>query len=142
MSSRDKSKAALAKKPVKPVKARPSSRFGKKKPAKPEKKTFGLTRLQRMYKHILEASLDRGLDLTTAKRIAAGKVNQYRAKQAKAGKGPKLVGQGGSRRQWYPGKKMPKEMFICLVHGRKFRSEGTMLRHYGSGKHGLKALGK
>lgn len=87
-------------------------------------------KLERMYAHILESSLDRGKTLKVAKRIAAATVNKHRAKRAKTG-GPKLVGKGGSRRQWYPGKKGPERLY-CYTHKRRFKSLAGLKSHYRS----------
>lgn len=62
-----------------------------------------MTKRERQYKAILVGELTRGKSPKTAKRIAAATVNKTRARLAKKG-GTKLVGEGGGRQQWYPGK--------------------------------------
>jgi hypothetical protein len=101
--------------------------------------THGMTKRQRMYKHILESALDRGMDFYGAQRLAAATVNKFRARSASRHKGPKLVGRGGSRRQWYPGKKLTKEVFVCLQHDRKFKTRAGLERHYRSQQHRTRA---
>lgn len=116
----------------------------KKKPAKkPAKKPVSrkasrivgkMSKLERQFKHILESSLDRGKPYEVAVRIAAATVNKQRAKHSRKGDGPKLVGKGGSRRQWYPGK--GKETLVCLKHNRCFASKAALITHYRSHKKG------
>lgn len=93
-----------------------------------------MTKRERQYKHIYESLIDRGKSLTVAARIAAATVNKYRAKLSKAHKGPKLIRQGGSRNQYYPGKivKNKKEVFQCLKHRKRFKTKPGMLSHYRS----------
>jgi hypothetical protein len=48
-------------------------------------------------------------------------------------RGPRLVTRGGSRRQWYPGKRAARgrrALFVCLEHARRFRSRKALLIHY------------
>ncbi len=110
-----------------------------------------ISRRERMYKHVLESYLDRGYSLRTATARAAATVNKYRARLARGvrtctkrgrrkvcrtKRGPRLVTRGGSRRQWYPGKRRrvrargPRERFVCLEHARRFRSRKALLLHY------------
>jgi hypothetical protein len=95
-----------------------------------------LTRIQRMFKHIVENYLDRGYSVKDAEKRAAMTVNRYRAKSAKKHKGPKLISKGGTRHQWYPGKKLAgkkaKKTWQCLKHKRKFKSKAGLLTHYRS----------
>ena len=117
-------------------------------------------RRERQYKHVLESALDRllargepfGDALRRAKETAARTVNKLRAKRAtgrtickpdrrmkrgqraircRVDRGPKLVGKGGSRRPWYPGKK-GREVYACLAHGRRFKTRAGLLAHYRS----------
>ena len=100
-----------------------------------------MTRLERMYRHVLESEMARGRSYKVARRIAAATVNRHRAARARGrtvcrsvycryDQGPALIGEGGSRRQWYPGKKTGKrEVFACLGHGRRFRSKAGYLAH-------------
>jgi hypothetical protein len=67
-----------------------------------------LSKRERQYKHVLSGSLASGKTPKTAVRIAAATVNKTRARLAKTGKGAALIGSGGSRRQWYPGKAAAK----------------------------------
>lgn len=93
------------------------------------------TRLERMYHHILEASIDRGIPFAEARRIAAATVNKYRSARVARGEGPSLVTAGGSRRQWYPGKERAlgkPERFYCLKHHREFKTKAGLLAHYRS----------
>lgn len=62
------------------------------------------TKRERQYKHVLASSLASGKPEKVAVRIAAATVNKYRAEHA-GDDGPRLVTEGGSRRQWFPGKK-------------------------------------
>jgi hypothetical protein len=113
-------------------------------------------KLQRMYKHILESYLDRGLSPKEAARRAAATVNKRRASLASGKRicktrrrrrvcriirGPRLVGRGGSRRQWWPGKKTMREKFVCLEHGRRFKTKAGMTKHY-IAKHYRQVAGK
>lgn len=59
---------------------------------------------ERHYKHIVARYVEAGEPIEVAERIAAAVVNKYRRRLAEEGRGPKLVTEGGSRRQWYPGK--------------------------------------
>lgn len=61
-------------------------------------------KLERMWKAIVRSQRRAGKSLKTAHRVASATVNKYRSKLARKKRGPKLVGKGGSRRQWYPGK--------------------------------------
>ena len=87
-----------------------------------------------MEKHILESMLDHGVPLKVALGRAAATVNKYRAKLARTRRGPRLVTEGGSRRQWYPGKKLSprrsRAQFVCLEHNRRFKSKTTLRQHY------------
>ena len=87
---------------------------------------------ERQYKHILESYLDRGMPYHVAVKIAAATANKTRARLAKAHRGPKLVGRGGSRHQWYPGKGKVtgREAFVCLEHKRRFKTKAGLLAHY------------
>lgn len=120
------------------------------------RRTAPPTKLERMFKHVLESSLDQGHSLARAEQIAASTVNKHRASLARGritckprrkpngrtvvhcrvARGPKLVRDGGSRRQWYPGKKRAKgkkkERLTCLAHGRSFKTRGGLKRHYAS----------
>ena len=90
-------------------------------------------RLERMYKHVFESSLDRGKSLKTAARIAASTVNKYRSKHAGKGRHPKLVSRGGSRRQYYPGKLRyfgRAEPLVCLEHEMTFKTKAALMAHY------------
>jgi len=102
-------------------------------------------KLERMFLRIRESYLDRGLSLKTATQRAAATVNKHRAslatgrsvcsikrgkRKCKVRRGPKLVGRGGSRRQWWPGKKRARETFACLEHGRRFKTKAGLLSHY------------
>lgn len=102
-------------------------------------------KLERMYKHVLESYLDRGYSLKTAQARAAATVNKRRAQLARGVRrcrksrgrrvcrtlrGPKLVTRGGSRRQWYPRKRRSRERFVCLEHGRSFKSRAALAAHY------------
>lgn len=89
-------------------------------------------KLERMYKRILESLLDRGRSLKVAERIAAATVNKRRARLARVRRGPRLVSRGGSRRQWYPGKRRGREKFACLEHGRRFKTKAALRAHYRS----------
>lgn len=118
-------------------------------------------RRQRQYKHVLESTLDRLLDrgvpfteaFKEAQEIAARTVNKFRAARergrlvckpdrrmrrgrravkCRVDRGPKLIRQGGSRRQWYPGKKSAREVYACLRHGQKFKTRAALLKHYRS----------
>lgn len=71
---------------------------------------------QRQFRHIVASLLARGRSRRQAEAIAAATVNKYRARLARGylrcrkrrcswRKGPRLVAQGGSRNQWWPGKK-------------------------------------
>ena len=71
--------------------------------AAPFFKVWSPSRRERQFKHVLASELAAGKSKKVATRIAAATVNKARAKAAKKGD-PKLVGDGGSRRQWYPGK--------------------------------------
>lgn len=79
-----------------------------------------MTKLERMFVHVLESYLERGYSLKTAKSRAAATVNKRRAalsrglrsckvkrgrRRCRILRGPRLVTRGGSRRQWYPGKR-------------------------------------
>lgn len=79
-----------------------------------------VTKRERQYRHILASLLGRGLSRKRAEAIAAATVNKYRAKLARGYfrckkrrgrkicrrvRGPRLVTRGGSRNQWWPGKK-------------------------------------
>lgn len=112
-----------------------------------------LTRLERMYQHIVESYIDRGYSLKTAKARAAATVNKHRSqlaqgkrvckvrrgrKRCRTMRGPRLVTKGGSRRQWYPGKRRAsgkRELFICLEHSMTFATKRMLIRHYRSGRH-------
>src|SRR3990167_8258102 len=59
---------------------------------------------ERQYKHVLASERAAGRSESTATRIAAATVNKTRRRLARKGRGPQLVTEGGSRRQWYPGK--------------------------------------
>lgn len=85
-----------------------------------------------MFLHIRENYLNKGVPLKTATSRAAATVNRRRASLGRAGRGPRLVRYGGSRRQWYPGKKVRREIFACLEHGRKFKSKAGLVNHYRS----------
>lgn len=85
---------------------------------------------ERQFKHILESCLDRGYSLDDAVEIAARTVNKYRAKLSRKKQGPRLVTKGGSRRQWWPGKKVPKKKWYCLTHRKRFKNKGAMRAHY------------
>ena len=63
------------------------------------------TKRERQYKHIVASEVAAGKSKHVAERIGAATVNKLRAKRAANGEGPALVGQGGSRRQWWPGKR-------------------------------------
>ncbi len=95
-----------------------------------------LPRRARMYRHILESYLDRGRSLAEAEKLAAATTNKYRAAHAcrgrkcRRGSGPRLVGAGGSRVQWWPGKQAKRERFVCLAHEKKFKTRGALKRHY------------
>jgi len=64
---------------------------------------------ERQYKHVLAGELAAGKSEKAATRIAAATVNKFRAARAASGQGPALVTEGGSRRQWYPGKAAAKK---------------------------------
>lgn len=119
-------------------------------------------RRQRHYLHVLENALGTRLGrgepfasaLEGAEETAARTVNRFRAARAsgrvlckpdrrmkrgqrvvkcRVDRGPKLVGQGGSRRAWYPGKKLTpgkRPIYACLMHTRRFKTKGALLRHY------------
>lgn len=115
------------------------------------------TKLERMEKHVFESLLEAGRSPEVAKKIAAATVNKYRAERAagkkvckgkgakrtcKTVRGPKLVGQGGSRRQWYPGKKVTSgkkaakgKKLYCLKHRRPFKTKAALASHYRSKSH-------
>ncbi len=73
--------------------------------------TFGNVRVwvpskrERQYVHVLASLLEQGRSEKVAKRIAGAVANKTRAKLARQGRAPKLVSDGGTRRQWYPGKR-------------------------------------
>ncbi len=104
-------------------------------------------KLERMYRHIVESYLDRGLSLKTAEARAAATVNKRRAvlsrgkrtcrrkrgrEYCRTQRGPKLIGRGGSRRQWYPGKKRGRASYVCLEHDRRFKTKAALKSHYRS----------
>ncbi len=95
-----------------------------------------MTTRERQYHHILERELDAGKPFKKAQSIAAGVVNKYRARQAAKHRGPKLITKGGSRRQWYPGKKVVKKgvrkPFACLTHEMRFKTKSGLMSHYRS----------
>jgi hypothetical protein len=106
-----------------------------------------MSKRERQYKHVLERALSDGLPLAEAQALAARVVNKERAARAKGKlvcrptrkgvychveQGPQLVGQGGSRRQWYPGKKRTDELFVCLQHDLTFKQRADLLTHYRS----------
>ena len=119
-----------------------------------------MTKLQRMREHVLESTYDRLVDegrshaeaITVATRVANATVNKHRAALARGkttcgtrrgrttcrtSRGPELVTRGGSRRQWYPGKKTgKKETYACLAHGRRFKTKTGWLSHMRSSAHG------
>lgn len=75
-----------------------------------------MTRRRRQYEHILDSFLERGMSMKLARKRAAMTVNAYRSRLATGywrckkrrcawKKGPRLVGHGGSRNQWWPGKR-------------------------------------
>ncbi len=107
-----------------------------------------MTKLQRMFAHVRESYVDRGLSVKEATARAAAVVNRYRAKLARGKRvcrkkngryvcrvkrGPKLVTRGGPRQQWWPGKKVRREKFVCLTHKRRFRTRSALLSHYRAG---------
>ncbi len=63
-----------------------------------------LSKRERQYKKVLKSLLDRGTPEEKAPGIAGAVVNKTRAQFSKDGRGPKLLSEGGSRRQYYPGK--------------------------------------
>jgi hypothetical protein len=92
-------------------------------------------RLERMYKHVFESSLDRGQSMAAAARIAAATVNKHRAAHAGKKGRPKLVTKGGSRHQYYPGKAKyfgRPDKFVCLKHEKRFRTKAALYSHYRS----------
>ena len=114
---------------------------------------------QRQYLHIFESRLDQTLRrlrkaggridyeavFQAARAVAARATNRYRAELSRGKKvcktkggrricktkhGPKLIQHGGSRKQWYPGKWLSREVWACLRHARRFRSKRALLQHY------------
>lgn len=97
---------------------------------------------ERQFKHVYESGVDRGLSHKAAEALAARVTNKQRAKDARVGKGPKLVTRGGSRRQWFPGKAKAlgkREKFVCLKHRRKFKTKAGMRSHFRGRLHGRHA---
>ena len=112
------------------------------------KHAYKLSTRERQYKHVLEAALDAGKSWKDAQALAARVVNKERSRLArgkvvcrKRGRngvycrvkqGPQLVTRGGSRRQWYPGKRRAgrRELHVCLKHGKRFKTKAGMLAHY------------
>ena len=118
---------------------------------RPKRASYNLPLLARMMRHIVESEIDRGRSPEVAARIAAATVNKRRAQLARGKlvcktrrgrvtctvkRGPKLVGQGGSRRQWYPGKKTRRERYVCLGHRRRFKAKAGLIAHYRGWAHG------
>ena len=79
-----------------------------------------MSKRERQYEHVLASYLKRGYSKKVARSRAAATVNKYRARLARGyrackrrrgrswcttKRGPQLVTRGGSRRQWYPGKR-------------------------------------
>lgn len=117
------------------------------------------TKLQRMRAHVFESVFDRlraeGKSVAAAREvantIANATVNKHRAKLAKGKKvckttrgrkacrtvrGPRLVTRGGTRRQWFPGKKVRgRETFACLEHGLWFETKAGWLSHLRGSAH-------
>lgn len=117
--------------------------------AKKRRRRIAMPVRERQFKHILESYLDRGFSLKVATHRAAATVNKYRSelsrgkrvcrgkkkkRSCRVKRGPQLIGRGGSRRQWYPGKGRVsgRERFACLEHGRRFKTRAAMLAHYRS----------
>ena len=107
-------------------------------------------KLVRMYHHVLESAMDSGWSYPVAVELAARTVNKHRAKLAHGyyategrGKkkhrvwkrGPKLVTRGGTRTQWWPGKKVKKKVLYCIKHRRKFKSKAGLKSHYRGKQH-------
>lgn len=82
---------------------------------------------ERQFKHILASELAAGESESTAVAIAAATVNKTRAKLARSGKGPKLIKDGGSRRQFYPGKEKAMarraKYYVSVWDGKGSKSE-------------------
>lgn len=106
-----------------------------------------MSRRERQYKHILESYLDRGYSVKEATARAAATVNKYRSRLARGvrtcttrrrrrvcrvRRGPRLVTRGGTRWQWYPGKRRGRERYVCLEHRRRFRTKAALVAHYKS----------
>lgn len=89
---------------------------------------------ERQYHHVLEALINSGKPFLVAERIAAAVVNKQRAKDAATGKGPQLITKGGSRRQFYPGKRRGARP-VCLQHQRVFTNKAGWLSHLRSKLH-------
>ena len=115
------------------------------------KHAYKLSTRERQFKHVLESAIDAGKSWKDAQALAARVVNKERARLARGKpvckpskrshngtycrvkQGPELVTRGGSRRQWYPGKRRVagrREQYACLKHGRKFKTKAGMLAHY------------
>lgn len=92
---------------------------------------------ERQFKHIVESLTAKGVPFRKAEGIAAATVNKYRAAKAKRG-GTQLVGKGGSRQQWYPGKRKAlglPEVLVCLRCERTLKTRGGWKRHLQSALH-------
>jgi hypothetical protein len=68
-------------------------------------KVWRPTKRERQYRHIYAEARASGASARRAKSLAAAVTNKRRALLARKHRGPKLVGCGGSRRQWFPGKR-------------------------------------
>jgi len=101
-----------------------------------------LSKTERQYHHIVESYIDKGFSYDAAVARAAPTANKQRAKRAREGTGPKLVGKGGGRQQFYPGKRRTKDRFFCLKHNRRFKSKAGQLAHFRGREHGGGARGK
>lgn len=92
-----------------------------------------------MYKHVLASARRKGRSAARAKAIAAATVNKYRASLSRGRvvckrrgrrvicrikRGPRLIGQGGSHRQWYPGKgRMQRRRIMRVAHYEKWMAK-------------------
>lgn len=95
----------------------------------------------RQFKHVLESALSRGATIAAAEELAARVTNKQRARSARA-EGPQLVSRGGSRRQWYPGKRLgdPSALLVCLMHRSMFKSKAGLYAHYRSRAHTMRRM--